>query len=479
MRFPAETSLYVLRSLLWIFLISSVHSELDEDCDNGKAKLEIDLPKSDELVCSDSKSLSTERLPDVSITYPLQPTHQVCMDTPIIYNHTIPNSGAHRPVGAQNGEYWYCPPQRWINNLKDGAVVLLFHPCAPEEARMSLAMMAHSCLSHFILTVHPQLSTDRPYALVSWGRTLEMSHITAAGVCEWLHTAFSSVNLITENKRHNYSLYMTKAVLVDRALRTTVKSVRMCCLEALSRYKRTARARKRRAALRPPKTEVKGQDERSEKPALRTSDSIKLDPTNTKLLNISKDNSLPSVGSHDPNPVKHDEGGVEMHERTSEKRNHPSGGKTEQDKEFSKPHLQMDVKSNQSSEKHHIRTDTKEQSTEEGCGGHCGPPEVVLEGSLRGRKMPVPRTDEAVWAAVALGFLLVLLTLSILHTRLYRHWRAPASLYWQENQQDYESVADIIRRRLKMVGRRKRRASKIRRKECLLLPNTSTDNDSD
>lgn len=52
-----------------------------------------------------------------------------------------------------------------------------------------------------------------------------------------------------------------------------------------------------------------------------------------------------------------------------------------------------------------------------------------------------PRSNEAVWAAAALGFLLVLLTLSVLHTRLYRHWRTMPSLYWHDPQQDYESVA--------------------------------------
>lgn len=52
-----------------------------------------------------------------------------------------------------------------------------------------------------------------------------------------------------------------------------------------------------------------------------------------------------------------------------------------------------------------------------------------------------PRTDEAVWAAAALGFLLVLLALSVLHTRLYRHWRRAPSLYWQHPQDHYDSVA--------------------------------------
>lgn len=52
-----------------------------------------------------------------------------------------------------------------------------------------------------------------------------------------------------------------------------------------------------------------------------------------------------------------------------------------------------------------------------------------------------PRTDQAVWAAAALGSLLVLLALAVLHTRLYRHWRTTPSLYWYDPQQDYESVA--------------------------------------
>lgn len=57
-----------------------------------------------------------------------------------------------------------------------------------------------------------------------------------------------------------------------------------------------------------------------------------------------------------------------------------------------------------------------------------------------------PRTDEAVWAAAALGFLLVLLTLSVLHTRLYRHWRITPSLYWHNPSDDYDSVAgNVIR----------------------------------
>ncbi len=95
--------------------------------------------------------------------------------------------------------------------------------------------------------------------------------------------------------------------------------------------------------------------------------------------------------------------------------------------------------------KHRIKTDTKAQRSGSECAEleQCGVSDsksAHLGGLLKGERIPTQRTDEAVWAAGALGFLLVLLTLSVLHTRLYRHWRSSTSLYWQDNQQDYESV---------------------------------------
>lgn len=83
----------------------------------------------------------------------------------------------------------------------------------------------------------------------------------------------------------------------------------------------------------------------------------------------------------------------------------------------------------------------------DGCrpGEHCecNRERLALAGPPMGMKgFPKrPRTDEAVWAAAALGSLLVLLALAVLHTRLYRHWRTTPSLYWYDPQQDYESVA--------------------------------------
>ncbi|XP_078080981.1 uncharacterized protein tp53i13 isoform X2 [Mustelus asterias] len=44
--------------------------------------------------------------------------------------------------------------------------------------------------------------------------------------------------------------------------------------------------------------------------------------------------------------------------------------------------------------------------------------------------IPTPRTEEAAWAAAALAFLFVFLTLAVLYTRLYRKFIKSDSLYW-------------------------------------------------
>ncbi|XP_017346932.1 uncharacterized protein tp53i13 isoform X2 [Ictalurus punctatus] len=498
MRLRAEALMW---GLVWLSVLTTCHSGLTQHCDNGKAKLETDLPPPDEFLCLKQRAVTSAPLLDISTNYSLQPAEHVCMDLPITYNHTIPNSGAHRPVGAQSGQYLYCPPQRWINNLKDGATVLLFHPCSFKDAHRSLAAVAHSCLPHFILTAHPQLSQRRPFALVSWGHTLEMSHITTTRVCEWLLMFSSNDNQTTASQSQNYNLYLTKSAPVDRALDTSVKSLKACCEEALSVYEATTRARMIRSILQHAKREMEKDDEKhSENPTPISSESDTLNPTLTQPLNNSEVKGSLSIGPHGHvTPPLHtavhseeDGGGVvETDEKTTAtqmKRVKEPHGNTRGEETVVKLHdSQTDVKSHKMSStmaagKQRVKTDVAELSAGGRCTvpGHCRPPDVataVLGGPPRGRKMTFQRTDEAVWAAAALGFLLVLLTLSVLHTRLYRNCRTPSSLYWRESQQDYESVADIIRRRLRMVGRRKRRASQSRRQECPLLSDSSTDND--
>lgn len=92
-------------------------------------------------------------------------------------------------------------------------------------------------------------------------------------------------------------------------------------------------------------------------------------------------------------------------------------------------------------EAHHTREDVGSEplepsGTELASQAQAAGPLLEKEGFPRS-----PRTDEAAWAAAALGSLLVLLALAVLHTRLYRHWRTTPSLYWYDPQRDYESVA--------------------------------------
>ncbi|XP_026853565.2 tumor protein p53-inducible protein 13 isoform X1 [Electrophorus electricus] len=486
MRFKVAT---LSCGFVWLSLIKCCQPKQSEVCDNAKTKLETDLPRSGELGCPEPWPRSSWRLPDISTKYPLQPAEHVCMDMQITYNHTIPSSGAHRPIGARSGEYLYCPPQRWLNNLKDGAIVLLYHPCVSEAARRHLALVANSCLPHYVLTAHPQLSQQRPFALVSWGHTLELSHITTAGVCEWLLTA-SVLNHTTGTQRTKYSLYMATATSVDGALRATIKpagqgsktkslkSLRACCVEVLSAYEHTAQqTRRSRAANQLRKAQVKP----SESPKHNISESQNPNPTQLQPLTTTDDSHTPSASPHGGHASDWHGGRATNATPTGGKEPPQSHGRDEAERVnvTRRPESPTDWKSRRENagnvRKHRVKTDVKEPSA-------IGGPATVTPAGERpppGQSRHNQRNDEAVWAAAALGFLLVLLTLSVLHTRLYRNWRVPGSLYWHEAQQDYESVADIIRRRLRMVGRRKRKVSQGRRQECPLLPDSGTDNESD
>eukprot|EP00079_Xenopus_tropicalis_P032782 XP_017946553.1 PREDICTED: tumor protein p53-inducible protein 13 isoform X1 [Xenopus tropicalis] len=124
--------------------------------------------------------------PSITTQYEPEKSHRICMDTEIAYATPIPNSGMHRPKWARYGEYVYCPPQRWVHNLEHGGVVFLYHPCVHPKLKKALSHGARSCIYKHIITPHMNLSTERPLALVTWGSTLEMSHIDLYEVKNWL-----------------------------------------------------------------------------------------------------------------------------------------------------------------------------------------------------------------------------------------------------------------------------------------------------
>ncbi|XP_030041919.1 tumor protein p53-inducible protein 13 [Microcaecilia unicolor] len=84
--------------------------------------------------------------------------------------------------------------------------------------------------------------------------------------------------------------------------------------------------------------------------------------------------------------------------------------------------------------------------------------------------IPTPRTEEAVWAAAAITFLFVLLTLAVLYTRLYRNFRRSRSLYWDlgSDREGQETVSSVIKGRLLSHQSRRKRWQKQCKSPLLL-----------
>lgn len=126
-----------------------------------------------------------------------------------------------------------------------------------------------------------------------------------------------------------------------------------------------------------------------------------------------------------------DNGDVREERANEEARAHSTENAHEHYKEGDLEHEQTHSEGDAQPRSERIASEPVEPSDSELAG-----PPLVKKGFPK-----VPRTDEAVWAAAALGSLLVLLALAVLHTRMYRHWRTTPSLYWYDPQRDYESVA--------------------------------------
>nr|XP_020441687.1 tumor protein p53-inducible protein 13 [Monopterus albus] len=626
---PSQTTsppLTVTVLALGVFLGRCAVSESPEPgCDSGKLSLDRDLP-ADAIYWNCPVSAwpePTQRLPSIDTVYDPAPARQICMDKPISYNHTIPNSGAYRPVMAESGEYLFCPPQRWLNNLHHGVPVLLYHPCAPLQEHLSLSVLARSCLPDYIITSHPQLSKHMPIAAVSWGHTLELATVASLDICGWLETKTTTRKEpggVSQSRKYN--LLLTWPAEQHRQQHpekhsTKIKeSLRRCCEETISSLLNGAMEAELSSSMKKESlknTKGKGTNRQIRAAIRETQENVKYENkiantthasgflsnnTNTGLVqNLStlgpsadlppgnralsdspsqskvhslnqaltpRTTTLPALGSgasetqkgrlmlqkaaeqpspkhtnpRNPNPsagvyalaaavdIEHngtsrpralalssrDEGSAKQKEKDSSKHNLKENDSQERnlDKDITpdggmRSNAVIEVKQREVEQKQTHSNNTgfdsvsKSQSESppqsqhhsnsklvhylpnthdcDGCkaGEHC---ECSKDTGAETRAAAVknglprtPRSDEAVWAAAALGFLLVLLTLSVLHTRLYRHWRTTPSFYWHDPRQDYDSVADVIRRRLRIAKKRRKRG---RRQECVLLPSSSS-----
>ncbi|XP_068563132.1 uncharacterized protein tp53i13 [Cebidichthys violaceus] len=607
---------------LWVILVRCGVSSGSPGpgCDNGKLSLDRDMPP-DALYWDCPGTIwpeSIQRRPSIDTVNDPVPARQLCMDEPISYNQSIPSSGAYRPVRAESGEYLYCPPQRWLNNLHHGATVLLYHPCVPLHERLLLSVLARSCLPDYIVSAHPRLKEHMPIALVSWGHTLELSTAWSSDVYDWLETTASTrKKFVGVNQSRKYNLLLTRSGEQRRRQHANPEeqeSLRRCFERAVSSQlngametvlqsniksgswklvKEDGKRRRLRAAIKeiwengkkeredirthqsnrttisrteamqnnftvesstdsPPASRIlpdpPGSRTLPDPPGSRTlpdppgsseaPSQSKIQNTNqglpprptTPLESLqtaaqqpkhadlrnplagavnreqnqtarpealalsSKDEGTDSVKQGSKDFGKHSLKGNVSKANIHDKHNTAGGtGKGNEvvdvkERELERKQKHSDTHSQHKSEKTGFDPVSKPQSEPQpqnpqptghppnshDCAGckagercECNEDSDAADNGL----LRTQRTDEAVWAAAALGFLLILLTLSVLHTRLYRHWRTTPSLYWRDPQRDYDSVADVIRRRLRIANKRHKRS---RRRECVLLPSSSS-----
>uniref|UniRef100_H3B256 Tumor protein p53 inducible protein 13 n=1 Tax=Latimeria chalumnae TaxID=7897 RepID=H3B256_LATCH len=578
-------------------------AQSDVICDDGKSHIEVDLPPSEEYTCAGPHWLLPEDLPSVERTYYEQPMIHLCMNEAIVYNETIPNSGPHRPKWAKYGEYIYLPPQRWIHNLEHGGFAFLYHPCVHQSLKEDLSLLARACLYKHVITAYGRLSQERPLALVTFGKTLEMSRVKLSEVVDWLRnnvnrahesemlddgdyeylhirgtelrsdkTICPSRRLKEHNKTHARRKKKSNHVLSSGLIMTVNPShLAPACQSLRSVVQPVSDARQvlitlarevKGTAVSPSKG--KANVKRQEGEEVRTgqtklgallktlsggvSQQEKLEPRSS---NTSQGFLTPGVAAQYDQSSRVADSGISKPEQNGEV-NGTAAHEAHSDTDNSLHNENQKTSATQTRQGAVVPeqalpgNSTVERGqggaagnvsnihiTPEGdrwpknemnqtldlvgpSGGHVvetsqrkdvGFPEAkagsshahqaaaqkgaAVEGQLsqdrhpalgKGREgyIPTPRTEEAVWAAAALTFLFVVLTLSVLYTRLYRKFRKSESLYWapEHHLDGHNSVADIIKRRLMGKGRRKK-VNSYRKRKTVLYENLSEDSNSE
>ncbi|XP_037314228.2 tumor protein p53-inducible protein 13 [Pungitius pungitius] len=507
-----------LLAALWVD--SVLFGAAGPGCDDGKLSLQRDLGAAYwECPGSIWPESSTRRLPSVdTAAHDPAPARQICMNESISYSHAIPSSGAYRPVGAESGEYLYCPPQRWLNNLHHGATVLLYHPCVPLHERLLLSVLARSCLPRHVVSSHPHLQEHMPIAVVSWGRTLELSAVAPSDICDWLEAAAPAAGrrLVDEGRGRGYNLLLTRSAERHRAEENSAdvtESLRQCFERITSSPLKGGMETERRSSRKAPSFKQMKADGRrrflraavEEIPRDTETNQTRRTPIGQNRTGPPQnDDSTPGAGSTGaPFQPKAQNANQSLTANGSPHVNPPAGldalagGVNGGQNKTARPEAPAvspeeggaaSVRQRSGASRADLSAKAPPADRTGADEEAVGVQERALEKTRphpgsdsatepqRRHQNPQQRplgTDEAAWAAAALGFLLVLLTLSVLHTRLYRHWRTAPSLYWRDPQLDYDSVADVIRRRLPVPTGHKRR-KRSRRPECVLLPSSSS-----
>jgi len=169
-------------------------SEWSYGCDNATWGLEKD-EKTDSGSCEGEKFSDVGKAESELFCEPNKhcfPTcFHVCMNCTLDYPKEIygeiPTHGPHRPIFPSWGEYSFLPPQRWLHSIEHGAIVMLYHPCAPKELVDQLRKIVVGCLRKHIIAPSTRFTSKKhPLTLVAWLCRLTMATVNKKEVEDFI-----------------------------------------------------------------------------------------------------------------------------------------------------------------------------------------------------------------------------------------------------------------------------------------------------
>ncbi|XP_043910387.1 tumor protein p53-inducible protein 13 isoform X1 [Protopterus annectens] len=474
---------------------ASLHS--DSFCDNGQVNITVDLPGELDYTCMGPHwPLSEKVLPSIAKTYYEQKAKHLCMEERIVYNETIPNSGPHRPKWAKYGEYIYCPPQRWVHNLEHGGIAFLYHPCVHPRLKEELSLLARACMRKHVVTPYHNLSQEWPIALVAWGKTLEMSAVDLREAPTWLRR---NVNRAYESDMkydgtYNYLLIHESELVSDDndKLVCPDKNIQMLKenFRRIAQHTMIRGTRRHQELYRPLQYATRGLLMRHKR-AVTAGNKTKFS-NESSVLNVSV-----SRGPGKVNQVLSDSGNASqgdngqkpgtLYDQDDPLKNVFKEGQNELTS--SSQHYSESATKMSANESTSLLRNVSRLQTQDFVGGTCicqKHQDVPSQSNLRPdhvhhaeaqrvgelhahssqdkktvfgnvQYIRTPRTEEAAWAAASLTFLLVVLTLAVLYTKLYKGFKKSRSLYWTPDMDSHETITNIIKRRLRLGKKRKKK----------------------
>lgn len=210
----------------------TVEKQHNSICDDGVHNLSVDYDPEDirynynYLCLQSNRSLFNPNMNmEALLTSHFLPSAYVppakCLNESIGYTHEPPTSGPFRPLPAVYGSYKYLPPQRYLRNLAEGAIIMLYHPCAYQGQVEQLQRIVRGCLYRHIITPSQFLTPERPLALLSWRNSLSMSVVDRKQVGHFIRKyaklgplSLPNLSRVVEKRESYKAALLTEAHLV-------------------------------------------------------------------------------------------------------------------------------------------------------------------------------------------------------------------------------------------------------------------------